>query len=218
MKKIALAGFLTLLALPAARASDFGLDAHVGLLGLGGELNYVINPYFEARVDFNRYNYSYTGTKQQIDYDFNLHLKSYGGLIDWHPFAGTFRVTLGEFSNKNDITAVASPSGGSYTINGHTYPSSQVGTLSGAIGFNTSAPYIGIGWSTLGTESTGLGVSFDLGVLHQNTPTVALSATGPAASNSQFKSDLAAEQSKLQGDLNSFKNYPVISFALEYRF
>jgi len=218
MKRFALLGVLAMLALPgAASASDFGLDAHVSTLGLGAEFNYSINSYFTARVDFNRYNYSYTGTKQQINYDFDLHLKSYSAMLDWHPFAGTFRVSAGYFSNKNDIGAVATPQG-SYTINGTSYTAAQVGVLSGDITFNPTVPYLGIGWSTLGTESTGLGVEFDIGALFQGSPKVQLSATGAAASNAQFQSDLAAEQVKLQGDLNSFKTYPVISLGLAYRF
>lgn len=218
MKRFALIGVLALSAIPgAAFASDFGVDAHVSTLGLGGELNYSINSYFTARVDFNRYNYSYSGTKQQINYDFDLHLKSYSAMLDWHPFAGTFRVSAGYFSNKNDIAALATPQG-SYTINGTSYTAAQVGVLSGAITFNASVPYLGIGWSTLGTESTGLGVEFDVGALFQGSPKVQLSATGAAASNAQFQSDLAAEQTKLQGDLNSFKTYPVVSLGLAYRF
>ena len=201
----------------SAFAGDFGLDAHVSTLGLGAELNYSINSYFTARLDVNRYNYTYTGTKSQIDYNFDLHLKSYSGMLDWHPFAGTFRITGGYFSNSNEITAVAVPTG-NYTINGHTYTAAEVGTLSGDISFNKTVPYLGFGWSTLGTESTGLGVNFDLGVLFQGSPVVKLSSTGPASGNAQYKADLAAEQTKLQGDVNSFKSYPVVSLGLMYRF
>lgn len=218
MKRIAFIGLLAALALPGvASASDFGLDAHASTLGFGAELNYTINSYFTTRVDFNRYNYSYTGTKEQIDYNFNLHLKSESLYLDWHPFAGIFRVTAGYFNNKNEILAAAVPQG-SYTINGHTYTASQVVSLNGDIGFNSSVPYFGIGWSTLGTESTGLGVSLDLGVLMQGSPKVQLTATGAATKSSQFKSDLAAEQAKVQGDLNNYKTYPVIGLALTYRF
>ena len=209
---------LALLALPgSAWASDFGLDAHASTLGLGAEVNYTLNSYFTARGDYNRYNYNYTGTKEQIGYNFNLHLKSYALFLDWHPFAGTFRVTGGYFSNKNEILAVA-VNQGSYTINGNTYTSSQVGTLSGDITFNKNVPYFGIGWTTLGTDSRGIGVSFDIGALFQGTPKVQLAATGTATTNSTFQSDLAAEQNKFQGDLNSFKTYPVVSFALVCRF
>src|SRR5690348_6665733 len=192
MKKITIIGMLAALALPGlAQASDFGLDAHAGTLGSGAELNYTINSYLTARVDLNRYNYTYTGTKEQIDYNFDLHLKSYSGMLDWHPFAGVFRVTAGVFSNKNDITAAAIPQG-SYTINGHTYTAAQVASLYGTITFNPTVPYFGFGWSTNGSTDTGLGVSLDLGVLFQGSPKVTLTATGAGTHNTTFQNDLAA--------------------------
>lgn len=218
MKRIALLAMVAAFALPgAAQASDFGLEAHASTLGIGGELNYSLNSYFTTRLDFNRYNYNYTGTKEQIDYNFDLHLKSYSLMLDWHPFAGMFRVTGGYFSNKNEIDAVAVPQG-SYTINGHTYTAAQVATLYGTIGFNSSVPYFGIGWSTLGSTDTGLGVSLDLGVLMQGSPKVNLYATGSASTQPQFKSDLAAEQAKVQDDVNNYKTYPVVTLGISYRF
>ena len=218
MKRLALLGMLAAFALPgAAYASDFGVDAHASTLGFGGELNYSINSFLTARVDFNRYNHTYNTSKEQINYDFNLHLKTAGVLLDLHPFAGSFRITAGYFNNKNDILAVATPQS-SYTINGNTYSNTQVSSLSGEISFKSGVPYVGFGWSTLGTTSTGLGVEFDVGALLQGSPTVQLNATGTATTNAQFQSDLAAEQSKFQNDLNSFKTYPVVSLGLAYRF
>ena len=209
---------LAALALPCmASASDFGIEGHGSTLGLGGELDYAVNSYFTARVQFNRYDYSYRGTKEQIDYDFDLHLKSYAAMLDWHPFAGTFRVTGGYFSNKNAIDAVAVPQG-SYTINGHTYTAAQVLTLYGTIGFKPNVPYLGIGWTTLGPTDTGLGFTFDVGALFQGTPQANLYATGPITTQAQFQSDLRAEQAKLQDDVNSYKTYPVISLGITYRF
>ena len=218
MKRFALLGMLAAFALPgAAYASDFGLDAHASTLGFGGELNYSINSFLTARVDFNRYNHTYNTTKEQINYDFNLHLQTAGVLVDLHPFAGTFRITAGYFNNKNDIGAVATPQS-SYTINGHTYSNTQLTSLSGDISFKSGVPYVGFGWSTLGTTSTGLGIEFDVGALLQGTPTAQLTAKGSVTSNSTFQSDLAAEQGKLQNDVNSFKAYPVVSLGLAYRF
>lgn len=218
MKRVWSLGLLAAVLMPgAAFASDIGMDIHASTLGFGGELNYTLNSYFTVRGDFNRFNHTYNTTKQQINYDFNLHLQTAGVLLDLHPFAGTFRITAGYFSNKNDILAIATPQS-SYTINGNTYSNTQVTSLSGDIGFKSAVPYVGFGWSTLGTTSTGLGIEFDVGALLQGSPTVTLTATGSAVSNSQFQSDLAAEQSKLQGDVNNFKAYPVASLGLTYRF
>lgn len=205
-------------ALPgSALASDWGVDAHAGTLGLGAEINYTISPHFTARLDFDRYNYTYSGTKQQIAYDFDLHLKSESLYLDWHPFAGMFRVTAGYFNNKNEITAAAVPTA-TYTINGHTYTAAQVASLTGDITFNSGAPYFGIGISSVGTDSTGFGVNFDVGVLMQGSPKVKLAATGAGTHNTAFQNDLQAEQAKVQNDVNNYKTYPVIALGLVYRF
>jgi hypothetical protein len=212
-------GVLAILCLPGlARAGDWGIDLHAGTLGGGAEVNYTISPYFMARLRANRYNYDYSGRKEQIYYDFTLHLKSYALLLDWHPFAGVFHVTAGYFSNKNDVFGYAQPQNGSYIINGNTYNASQVGNLTGSITFNPGAPYLGIGWNSLGTTSTGFGFEFDLGALFQGSPTAQLSASGSISSNPQFRSDLAQEQAKLQNDVNFFKIYPVVNVGLSYRF
>ena len=209
---------LAALALPGvASASDWGIDGHGGTLGFGAELNYAVNSYFTARVQFNRYNYDYNATKEQVNYDLTLQLKSYAAMLDWHPFAGVFRVTGGVFSNKNNIAAVATPQG-SYTVNGHTYTAAQLATLYGDISFKPTVPYLGIGWSTNGTTGTGLGFEFDVGALFQGSPKANLYATGPVTTQAQFQQDLAAEQAKLQDDVSSFKTYPVVSLGITYRF
>lgn len=218
MKRLALLGLLTALALPgAAEASDFGIDLHAGTLGLGAELNYTVNSFITARLDYNGYNYSHNTNYQQVNYDANLHLKSYGLLLDLHPFAGTFRLSLGYFSNKNAL-GINATNQSSYTINGDTYSNTELTSLAGAISFKPHVAYFGLGWTTVGTTSTGLGIEFDVGALNQGTPGVKLSATGSVTTQPQFQSDLAQEQTKIQGDLNNFKTYPVIALGLVYRF
>lgn len=214
-----LGALFILLALPAAvSASDFGIDAHVGLLGYGSELSYSINDDFAVRGQFNRYSHTYSKAEEQINYNFGLNLKTYGVLFDWHPMAGSFRVTAGYFSNKNDIFALALPGASGYTINGHNYDTNQVSSLGGDITFNSGAPYFGIGWTTIGTKDTGLGFEFDLGALMQGSPKVTLMAKGTATSNATFQNDLQQENAKFQSDVDSFKTYPVIALGLVYRF
>ena len=216
MRQLAVAVLLTCPI--SAFAGNWGLDVHAGTLGGGMQASYVINPYLSTRLLFNRYNYDYTGTKEQINYDFTLHLESYAAMLDWHPFAGIFRVSAGYFSNKNELDALGQPQNGNYIINGTTYSASQVGTLTGVISFRSYVPYLGIGWSTLGTSSTGLGFEFDLGALFQGSPSAKLSASGSLANNPQFQSDLAQEQDQLQNDVNFFKVYPVVTIGLSFRF
>lgn len=206
------------LSFPAAALADgTGASVQVGTLGLGVQLSQRFNSYFGARLQLNNYTYSYDATKSNVDYSLDLKLDSYGALLDWHPFAGSFRVSAGVYANNNEIDGLGKPSSGTYNINGVSYPSSQVGTLSAKIDFNSTVGYFGIGWGQA-PEDTGLGFTADIGVLFQGNPNAALSASGPLASNSTFQQDLTQEQSQLQGDLNGYDTYPVVSFGISYVF
>ena len=195
-----------------------GFGVHVSTLGLGAEFNFTANPYLVVRFDYNYYNdYSYDTTKDNINYDAHLHLKNYGAALDWHPLAGTFLVSLGLFKDDNDIDAVAQPSP-VYVINGHSYPTSLIGELDGHITFNSWAPYLGVGWNTLGSADKGLGFEFGLGVFYQGSPKVSLQASGPVASVPGASQDVVAEQQRLQDDWNNYRYYPVVNLGLVFRF
>jgi hypothetical protein len=124
--------------------------------------------------------------------------------------------------NGNKLTLKGQPTGGFYTINGTTYNSAQVGSFDAAVDFNRAAPYFGIGYGR--PIKSGLSLIFDAGVMFQGSPKSKIDATcGPAAPQgslacNQVQSDAAAEQSRLDDSLHSFKYYPVISLGLAYTF
>lgn len=194
-----------------------GFGLHASTLGYGAEFNFTASRYLVVRFDYNYYNdYSYTTTKDQIQYDAHLHLENYGAALDWHPFAGSFLVSLGVFKDNNHIDAVAVPQQ-TYTINGQTFTASEVGTLDGHITFNSWAPYAGIGWNTLGTDK-GVGLEVGLGVLYQGSPSVALQAQGPITAVPGLGRATQAEQQRLDDQWNSYKYYPVVNIGLVFRF
>lgn len=235
MRTILLIGLLATLTLPAAAWADIdstttttsstddgqhrlGFGVHASTLGLGGEFNFVANPYVVVRVDYNYYNdYSFATTKDQVDYDAHLRLNNYGAALDWHPLAGHFLISVGLFKDDNFIDAVANPQQ-SYTINGQTFTASEVGTLNGHITFNSWAPYLGVGWNSLGSTKAGMGVEVGLGVLYQGPPSVALSPSGPITSVPGLAQATQAEQQKLDDQWNSYKYYPVVNVGLVFRF
>jgi hypothetical protein len=122
--------------------------------------------------------------------------------------------------NGNKFALNGKPSGSGYVINGTFYPAAQVGSFDAAVDFNKAAPYFGIGYGR--PINRGLSLIFDLGVMSQGSPKSKIDVTcGSAASPAQcatLKSDAAAEQSKLDDSLHSFKYYPVISLGLAYTF
>jgi len=62
------------------------------------------------------------------------------------PFANNFRISAGAMFNRNKFSMKGQPTGGTFTINGTTYPASDVGSFDAQVDFNKAAPYIGIGY------------------------------------------------------------------------
>jgi hypothetical protein len=102
--------------------------------------------------------------------------------------------------NNNELKLTGKPSAGStYTINGVTYTAAQVGTLTGTLTFNKTAPYLGLGWGN--RPGSKLGLSADIGALYQGSPKLSLSATGSVAG---LSSNLEQERKSAEEDLGSF--------------
>jgi len=168
-------------------------------------------------VGINFFPYNYSGIEDDIEYDYKLHLMTFGVLLDWHPFENSFRLTGGVMYNGNRLDSTAE-SASTYDIGDQTYAGSEVGTLNGKIDFNRIAPYVGIGSDTAFGKNRNCGFIFELGVMFQGTPTADLSATGPIAFDPEFQAELAKEEKNLQHDLNDYEFYPNISIGFNYRF
>lgn len=210
---------VVLLSLPAiASAEGINLSGRASTLGLGGEIGYAINDYVNVRVGFNNYSYDYDTTEDDIDYEFDLELDSRALLVDFHPFAGTFRITGGILDNANELNGRAVPNG-SYEIGDETYTPEEVGTLYSNVKLGEDNPlYVGLGWSkALGTS--GFGIGFDVGMVMMGSPTLTLTPEGGTlAADPAFQDDIEAEEQAAQEDLDDFENYPVIALGITYQF
>jgi hypothetical protein len=108
------------------------------------------------------------------------------------------------------------PQSDSYRLNGRSYASAQVGTLSGAVRYPGARPYAGFGWGSPAKNRGALGFSTDVGVVYGH-PTAALDASG--AADPQMRADLEAQRVKTQDQLDKYARfYPVLNWGLTYRF
>lgn len=200
-----------------ASASQVDAGLTTGTLGYGPQLGFVVSPNkFDARLNAGYLNYRYNTSSDGIAYNGHLKLNNLGVLGDWHPWGGAFRLTGGLFYNGNKFDLTGQSSGGTITINGVTYTSTQAGTVTAKVDFNSVAPYVGFGWGN-DSEDAGLHFTSDFGVMYQGKPKATLNATG-AASDPALAANLQAAQSQLQSDLNSFQWYPVLQAGIVYRF
>lgn len=218
MKKYLLAVLVGTLSSPAF-ASDkasFDVDAHLSTLGYGLGVAFPMTDTIAGRLGFNQLSRSFDKTSGSVNYAGDLKLSSFDALADWHPFNGVTHLTAGLMYNNNKLEMTAVPSGSTITINGNTYPSSMVGTMTAAVDFNKAAPYLGFGWSGQ-AKNTGFSFKSDFGILFQGKPKASVTCTNPTA-NAALAADCNAAQVTLGKDLENFKYYPVISFGLGYAF
>ncbi len=210
------AGFC-LSSMSAAGAGGFSVAAKAGTLGFGVELTTNLLPDVNGRVGINTFNIDRDATENGIDYNIELEMQTVTGFVDWHPFATGFRTTLGLVVNGNELNMKAQ-SATSYEIGGTVYTPAQVGTLTGAVGFDSIAPYLGIGWGNAVSAGKSWSFLFDIGVFFQGEADISLNTDGLLATNAAFQADLEQEKQQLEQDLDDFKLYPVLAFGVSYKF
>ncbi|RDV25496.1 hypothetical protein DXV75_09355 [Alteromonas aestuariivivens] len=228
--------FPTLAAADVVDDSRFGIGLKGGTLGAGIELDYSFNDYFNARLQANGYNYADEFEEDGVDYTGELDLSSYGLLIDWRPFAGTFRFSGGVYSNGNQISGAAASYGGDILEIGdeeYVGSSSDPLRLDALIEMGSgTAGYLGFGWGN--SPGGNWMFAFEAGVLFSGSPVISLDASGTAAlaSNPSYTIDVGGnspealelqanidqEVATLQEDLSDLNIYPVVSLGFGYRF
>jgi hypothetical protein len=219
---------LACLAAPAAsRAAtpDFAVAVRAGTLGAGLDLDLGLSRSFGLRVGFAGFNINHNVDTSDVDYNGRLQLRTVTGLFDWYVMDGGFHLTAGVAGNDTKLNVVGQPSQGTYTIDGNTYTSSQLGSLSGQLKFgNSVSPYVGFGWGNPAGENGRVHFLFDVGAIYGGTPSVMLTAQcGPAAPTgsplcNQAQSDVASEEAKLRHKADILQWYPVVSLGVAVRF
>jgi hypothetical protein len=224
MKNRLLVGLVAvLLGAAGAAQAEVGVTTSLGTTGLGVHLTVPVQSNLNARFGMNALNYSYSGTSSNVDYDFKLKLKTFDALLDYYPMDGQFRISGGLIYNGNKIDANGrSNSAGTYTLNGKTYSSADIGSVNGKVDFRKIAPYLGIGWGNAVSKEKGWGFSTDLGVMFQGSPNTTLTSSGcnlpSTAACETLASDLAAQNRDLADKANDFKAYPVVRVGVSYKF
>lgn len=198
--------------------SAMGLTGKAGTLGYGAELNFGISDSVSSRVGLNAYTYKLNANSSLLNFNFKWQLQTASALVDWYPFSGSFRSSVGLLYNNNKVSLTAKPIGGSFVINGVSYSTAQIGSLKGTMSFNKAAPYIGLGWGNPLAKGKGWGLVTDFGVLAQGKPKVDLvvTCTDPLIC-AQLQTDAAAESTKLEKDLRHFRWWPVASVGVSYQ-
>lgn len=200
---------------PGAGQAGFNFGGKAGTLGIGAEVGYRVTEHVNFRAGLNYLNYSGDREISDIDYDFELGLRSLSLLADFYPRGRGLHLTAGFIVNANEFEAVANPVD-PVTIGNTTYTPDELGELGGNVDFSPVAPYLGLGWSS--GDAEGFGIGFGFGVVFQGLGDVTLEVDGPITQQPGFEADRRREEDDLEDKLGLFKLYPVLELGAVYRF
>jgi hypothetical protein len=221
---------------PQSGPGTFGglaVGVKIGIAGIGFD---VATPLVRQRLNlrggasFFSYTPSTITTSDNYNVNGNLKLQNAAIMADFFPFGGWFRLSGGmTIYNNTGLTATLTvPTGQKVTLGGTPYYSSLASPLAGTGAFK-------FGGNTAGRVSLGTGnmlpatghwrFESELGVQFISQPTVNLAFTGMGCTNSDGvtgctpipTTNVAAEQAKLQNDLNGLRYFPIFSIGLSYK-
>jgi hypothetical protein len=223
---LAAASVATLFGATQARA-DIGMGLRAGTQGYGGDINIALMEKLNVRVGYNLFKINQEIEDTDVVYDGEIKLSNASALLDWHPFASGFRLTVGGVGPGLKANVQGRSTGGSFEIGDGTYTAAQIGSLNGTLEFgNSVAPYVGLGWGNVVGKKHRVTFLFDFGVAYIGESKVNLSATcgssltvGQCATvQTRLQTDLAMEQQEMQDSVGGVQWWPVISLGLGVRF
>ncbi len=213
-------------------APRFGIGLQLSSLGLGAQLAARVAPAWNVRVGFNGFGLSRNQTQDGMQYSAHLALRSIQANADWF-FWGPLHLSPGllVYDNNRAYGGLFVPGGNTFTLSNTTYMSASNDPVDGNLNLsaNKVAPLLMIGFGNLvPRKGSHFGFSFDIGAAYQGSPQVLLSLRGTVCDQNglfcqntsapSVQADVQAEQTKLEGKLQAFRFYPVVSLGVHYAF
>jgi len=231
--------------LPATAEDATGksaISAEISTTGIGLDYIFGVSPQLHLRASINglQVNYDFEADdnngveNDELKYEGDLKLFTLGGVADWYPFAGNFRVSGGLFYNRNEAKGNARCENaggcefGDEEDSNQRFAPEQLGRVFADVEFNPVTPYFGIGYGNPLIKA-GWGFSADAGLLFQGSPQVDLRSEGDctvtilggisAADCTAMRDQrIEEEEQQIEDDVEDLQFYPVINLAVTYRF
>ncbi|MEO6816631.1 MAG: hypothetical protein ABI177_08005 [Edaphobacter sp.] len=214
-----------------------GVDAHVGINGIGGDIALAVAPHFNVRLGGQFFNYSDSFQEEGANVNATLRLGGGRASLDWFPFHNGFHVSpMVVFLNQTNVRAkVLVPAGETISLDNGDYVSSNADPLHGSasIGVWKTSPGLMIGYGNIIPRS-GKHFSFpvEVGFYYVGQPTLKVDFSGSACDPSEpqplgcqpvqddagFQHDLAAFIRRNNNNLSYASFLPVASFGVGYSF
>ncbi|HUQ51037.1 MAG TPA: hypothetical protein VM692_02370 [Gammaproteobacteria bacterium] len=207
-----------LLVLPAsaALAEGHSIGLKVGAFGLGAEYTHELTDRLAVRGALYGSQLGFDVEESGIEYQADVVWDSLTAGIDFHPLKSALRLSLGIMKNDNALELVSRPTT-NQTIGDTTYTPAQIGTLTGSLHFDDTAPFAGLGWDW-SRDARLFGMSLDIGVVNQGDAVVTLRGNGNLLGNPAFEQDINAEAAELAAEGSDFDLVPFLSVGFQFRF
>ncbi len=200
-----------------AAHAQLALGASIGTTGGVAEVQTQITSTVQLRGNYNYFQYGADDTYDDIAYNGDLDMTTFGAFVDFRPFANSFIVTAGAYFGEKKLDLNATPTQ-NVQIGNQTFTPAQVGTLSMAADLEDTAPFVGLGWDTT-FQGGNIGFKVIAGAMFTGSPQVNLTATGGSLSNdTNFQNQLTIEEQNLQDDIDAYEVYPVLQVGLTFGF
>lgn len=232
---------------PTQHFSRMAIGTGVSPMGVRLQLATNVSNHLNLRTYGSLFDYTLNFTTSGIDSTAKLSLASAGGALDLYPFHSGFRISPGAlFYNQNRFNASANvASGQSFTLNNQTFYSANANSALGTtpvtgnalLNLHTTRPAFTIttGWGNMIPREGGhWSFPFEIGAAFIGDPALNvnlagwvctdpaltqcanLQSTNPIAVAAQ--TNLQAQVTKWNTDLNPLKTYPIVSGGIAYSF
>ena len=213
--------FLVQLGLVLATTPALGqvaLAARASTLGVGAELSFRMGRNIGIRLGGNYLQFSRDATIKDIPYHVTPHFENGTAILDLHPFGGAFHLSGGLLLNYNEGEMVATLTH-NVQIGDGSYSPQEVGTLTGTVSFNKSAPYFGLGFA--GQSRIALLIDLGLGVTGKPLFDLVGETNLTGQAKAQFDANVEQERQEVQAEIDKRKYlrfHPVVSLGLKVGF
>ena len=182
----------------------------LGTQGLQLGAAFQVSESVDARVAYSSLKFNQTeSASSSATGTVDLNWSNLAFYADWFPVESSgWRLTGGVQTGTNKLTLSAKPTG-SVTIGGNTYTNVN---FAAAIDLGSTAPYVGVGYSSRINKGRGLTFFSDLGLRLGSAKASLSESTGLVS-----QADLDAEKVKIEDKIKVLKYFPVVGFGLGYR-
>lgn len=212
------------LALAATAGAVSAQEAYVraGTTGLGIGYAHSIDSRWGVRGEFSTLgSIDRNGNTEGIDFTAKLKADQLAVYGDFFPMGGGFRLTAGLSSNSYKFSGTGNAaSNGTITINNTTIPFGPGDSVNVEGKYSNMTPYLGIGYGH-GNTGKGFGFVADLGAyIGKWTATTSVSPSVQAKLNAagvNADNEIAAQNKKIQDNLDKLGVLPLVSVGVSYR-